>query len=253
MTTLVPAGEPFWRGLTVPKSDAAPDENEDAFAAAPGRGVYAVADGATHSGFAGQWARLLVDGFTAAADPGGDWIAAQRRAWAAAFDHVEVPWYMTERREQGAYAAFLGVSLAADGDGDGGIWVAVAIGDACVFHLRDSRVRAAWPIERSALFGNMPQLLGSRESGDDPPAELTDGEWRTGDYLLLMTDALACWFLTQTESARNPWDWMQRMIESARAERHFRKAVEKLRTVNQLKDDDTTLLAIRCGRPRRSE
>ena len=246
MTPPPPAGAaPFWRGLTAPKSDAAPADNEDAFAAAPRRGAFAVADGATHSGFAGHWARLLVEGFVAAGGWRPDWVAAQRRAWAAAVDHLDVPWFVAERREEGAFASLLGVSLAAPVPGGGGEWAAVAIGDACLFHLRAGRVLVAWSVGHSAGFGNAPRLIGSRVPADEPALEVLQGEWRPGDHLLLATDALACWFLTQHEADGAPWSRLRELIDAPHADHRFGAAVGRLRAAKQLKDDDTTLLAIR--------
>ena len=243
MTLLDPAWSPrFWGGWTAPKSEAAADENEDAFAAVPGRGVFAVADGATQSGFAAQWARLLVDGYTAADARSGDWIATQRQSWATAVDHLDVPWFMTERRDRGAYAAFLGVSLTAEPGGQTGGWAAAAIGDACVFHIRGDQLRMAWPIAEANGFNNNPPLIGSR--ADNISFDVTDGEWQAGDYLLLMTDAMACWFLTQTEKGRDAWRWLKKMIESPHSKEHFQKVVASLRGARKLKDDDTTLVAV---------
>lgn len=248
MTQPVPDwSPPFWGAWTVPKSDALVDENEDAHAAIPEHGVFAVADGATHSGFAGQWARLLVNGYVGAAATGapGDWLAAQRQAWSAAVDPLEVPWFVAERREQGAFAAFLGISLTAEAGGEAGHWSAIAVGDACLFHIHNGQVAAAWPIEESAAFDNAPPLIGSRHAADETPLDLSDGTWQAGDYLLMMTDSLACWFLKETEKQHNPWAWMRKMVESRRSAIHYREVIATLRAARKLKDDDVTLVAIR--------
>jgi hypothetical protein len=236
---------PFWRAFTVPKSDATPDENEDAFAANPARGLFALADGATQSGFAGQWARLLVEGFTTTDNRSGDWLASHRKAWADSVDKIEVPWYVAERREKGAYAAFLGLSLSLAAGRKIGQWSAVAVGDVCAFQFRNGILKLAWPLERSNQFGNLPKLIGSRQSDDYSQAEVKEGAWKGGDYFFLMTDALSCWFLSRMETTRSPWNWLRHLTESADAEEQYEKTVTRLRKDGDIKDDDTTLMAIR--------
>ncbi|OWK40465.1 protein phosphatase 2C domain-containing protein [Fimbriiglobus ruber] len=240
---------PFWRTLTAPKSEAAPDENEDAVAANPDQGRFAVADGATQSAFAGLWARLLVEGYAHAGHAGAakltaDWLAVRRADWSAAVDGVDVPWFVSERREQGAFAAFLGLSLSID-DRKNGHWFAVGTGDVCVFKMRGGRLRTAWPLTHSSQFNNTPALLGSRGGDCASATGAVTGDWRSGDHLFLMTDALACWFLARLEAAENPCQWLLSLIESPRAEEQYARAVLNLRASGELKDDDTTLMAIR--------
>src|SRR4051794_29142331 len=94
---------PFrWRALRLPKRGHTPEEYEDAFAADPALGRFAVADGASESSFAGQWARLLAEGFVApGARPwrGADWLTAPRRRWAAEVLPLPLPWYAEAKRE----------------------------------------------------------------------------------------------------------------------------------------------------------
>src|SRR5260370_42032120 len=80
------ADPPRWRALSVPKHGHTEDEYEDAWAADPDAGRFAVADGASESAFAGLWARLLVEGFVAAPQPPALllWLAVPRRRWLAA-------------------------------------------------------------------------------------------------------------------------------------------------------------------------
>src|SRR6266568_755912 len=69
-----------------PKAGNAADEYEDAYAVEPAALRYAVADGASETSFAKQWAELLVERFVheppAPAELPG-WLAPMQRAWAA--------------------------------------------------------------------------------------------------------------------------------------------------------------------------
>src|SRR5688572_24662605 len=132
--------------LVSPKRDSTRDECEDAGAMAPEAGRFAVADGAAESAHAGLWACLLANAFVQGADDGPG------------------PWFLEGRDERGAFATFLGLKI------DGGHWHALAVGDACLFVVRDGRHHLSFPIEHSSQFGNTPLLIGSRTA--QPAASL---------------------------------------------------------------------------------
>src|SRR5215831_13409139 len=102
-----------WHVLSLPKGDHTPEEYEDAWAADPAAGRFAVADGATESAFAGLWARLLAEGFAAAARPRDlpAWLGGPRRRWAEEVMGLELPWYGEVKRAAGAFATLVGVGV----------------------------------------------------------------------------------------------------------------------------------------------
>jgi hypothetical protein len=225
------------RALSLPRRGHAADEYEDAFAADPAAGRFAVADGASESSFAGLWARLLVEGFVRRA-PG--WLAAARQAWATGVGGQPLPWYAEAKRDDGAFATFLGLVVGA------GRWHALAVGDACLFHVRQDQLVTAFPLGRSADFGNRPRLIGSRPPAD-PAAEAHaegNGDWQRNDQLLLMTDALAQWFLRQHEAGKRPWEELAGFPEGDGAKAAFAEWVEERRRRDGLRNDDVTLVLI---------
>src|SRR5207244_4234962 len=82
--------------LWLPRRGHAREEYEDAFAADPVRGRYAIADGASESSFAARWAQLLVEEFvrSPAPQPGSwtDWLPAPQERWAAEPRERPPPW-----------------------------------------------------------------------------------------------------------------------------------------------------------------
>src|SRR5262245_37115816 len=127
---------PVWQAGRVPRAGNTEAEYEDALAAAAGR--FAIADGASESSFAGLWAQLLSEGFvnrTQGFRTNGSWLATLRERWSAAVDPLELPWYAEQKREQGAFATFLGLVIRSGRGGGRGWWRAVAVGDGCLFHL----------------------------------------------------------------------------------------------------------------------
>ena len=130
---------PRCRAFRVPKRGHDLAECQDACAIGVGR--VAVADGAAESANAGLWARMLVEEFVAVREelawPG--WIAGVQSRFADAVrrptDAEPLPWYLEGRYDQGAFATFLGLSFGARS------WQAVAVGDSCLFQVRDDRVQ----------------------------------------------------------------------------------------------------------------
>jgi hypothetical protein len=229
----------------LPRHGHGTDECQDAAAADPERGRYAVADGASESAFAGTWARLLVESFVAAGNgaEGMPWLGQAQQRFAAAVRRApgepEPPWYLETGLRQGAFATFLGVVL------DGGGWRALAVGDSCLFQVRQDCLVQAFPVERSDDFGATPWLVGSRPApvgAGGAPGLCRRGEWQSGDHLLLMTDALAQWFLAEAEAGRRPWQALERLQIGGPAA--FAGWVNDQRGLRRLRNDDVTLLTV---------
>jgi hypothetical protein len=237
-----------WHAFHTHKRGNAPDEYEDAFAGDAAKGRFAVADGASESSFAATWAKLLAGGFVAAQRRPWrdlDWLGPARQQWAADVDHRPLPWFAEEKRELGAYATLLGIALR--GDREGGAWRALAVGDSCLFRLRAGKLGRSFPLARSSDFGNLPALLGSRgRSADTPPQGIrrARGQWRTGDRILLATDALAEWLLRRHENKQSPADDIDHLLAEAAPQDAFAGWVEERRERQVLRNDDVTLVVL---------
>jgi hypothetical protein len=240
-----------WRSFALHREGNRPEEYEDAFAGNPETGRFAVADGASESSFASLWAKLLVDGFAGrrkGPSPDG-WLTPLRQRWAKEVDHLDLDWFAEEKRQLGAFATFLGLSLKKPGPEGSGGWKALAVGDCCLFQIGDNRLKAAFPLRRSADFDNRPLLLCSRAVGNDPADPLSrarkwGGRWKTGDRFFLMTDALAQWFLGRREERRKPWKALVRRLAEPDATVALTGFVERLRRRGALANDDVTLLVV---------
>src|SRR5215471_15862792 len=176
-----------------PKSGNAASEYEDAYAVKPEALRFAVADGASETSFARQWAELLVEGFVQEAPS-----AAGLREFVTPLQAV----WSERKAADGAFSSLLGLSI------DGDRWRAVAVGDTCLFVVRSGKMLRAFPLERAEQFSNRPSLLSSLSRANvgvwDDIATV-EGELVEKDRLLLMTDALAHWFLVEAEMGRRPW------------------------------------------------
>jgi hypothetical protein len=233
--------------LRLPKHGNTDAEYEDAWAVDAVTGRFAVADGASETSFAARWAQLLTEGFIAAARPAAlpEWLASQRRLWLEEVNSLELPWYAEIKREQGAFATFLGLGLRAPTAKRPGGWRAVAVGDTCLMQIRDGRCVHSFPVQKSSEFGNQPRLIGSR--GVDSRPDLGRGTLEAGDRLVMMTDALAQWFLQTHEGGADPWEAVAPVLSAAEPEAAFADWIAELRGRDDLRNDDVTLLAIEPG------
>ncbi len=240
-----------WQAVRQPKRGHALEEYEDAWAANPAVGRFAVADGASESSHAALWARLLAEAFVAPARrpwDWTDWLAAPRRRWAAETDGLTLPWYAEIKRAQGAFATLLGLATWPGGPGRPGRWRALAVGDSCLFRVRGGRLSLAFPLRRSADFGSQPPLLGSRR-GPTLQLDQAHSSFRPGDRLFLMTDALAQWFLRSQEQGGRPWEEVELLLTDPDPQAAFPAWVEDHRDRNDLRNDDVTLLSIALAFP----
>jgi hypothetical protein len=245
-----------WRQFRLPRQGHGLEECQDASACSPGRGRFAVADGASESSFAALWAQLLVDDFVRAAGPQHDWtdrLPPLQERWASAVGPDAagpLPWYLEQGLEQGAFSTFLGLQLDLvpyPTPCSGWAWEALAVGDSCLFQTRAGGLVQAFPVGRSADFDGTPWLVGSRTPAREVPhkrAVLCRGEVRAHDRLWLMTDALAQWFLRQVEAGARPWEPLEFLLHEPSAEQTFAAWVTDWRRARLLRDDDVTLIGI---------
>jgi hypothetical protein len=256
----------FW----APKRGSSPQEYEDAVWIGPDGNSsgecrasalrMAIADGASESMLAGRWARRLATVF------GTNTSTRTRRAFVAAYDLAvggwddEVAQYTREREDRGspiqwyeepglakgAHSTILAAEFRDGRNGAAPSWTASALGDSCLFQVRDELLYESFPISDSSEFGYQPPLLGSRgleEGVLRRHVRVATRDWEEGDSFYLMTDALAAWFLGTNETGRRPWEPLRDM-DTRDAELDFADWVEEQRDQGSLANDDTTLIRI---------
>lgn len=240
-----------WR----PKDGHSEDKYEDAFAVTqPGLPFRAaIADGATESAFSGGWARALTEGFVRGRiDSASHYeledgscllrpvIQQARSRWRPEPDRR---WYVAAKAAEGAHAAVLGLEIVEAG------WRAEAVGDCCLFHVRDRRLLRSWPMTSPEAFSHRPPLVSSRDanSGSSPAAaadleiEANSGVWHPGDAFILGTDAIAQWLLRQ-ESFPTLGDSPKAKHLEAKLDTLVSRAAS-----SGMRNDDATLVAVVIG------
>jgi hypothetical protein len=195
-----------------------------------------VADGATEASFSGRWAEMLTRAYARgqlANGQLGETLPKLQTAWSDEIGGKSLPWYAEEKVRQGAFSSLLGLTLR------DGSWSALAIGDSCLFQVRDDELLTAFPLADSSQFGSTPLLLSSNARRNTQLADhllCAGGEVVPGDRFLLMTDAVACWFLAAVEAGQRPW----RDLPTSRG---FPGWLERLRNDRAIRNDDTTIVS----------
>lgn len=254
------------QNLWLPKAGSSEQEYEDASSHEHTFGLlereqprFAVADGATESSFSREWAQMLIRSnrrITITQANIQRRVEALGQRWLARVTARSLPWYAERKVQEGAFATFLGLSLSSgDGDrGSDGTWTALAVGDSCLFQVRGDELIASFPLVRAEQFGYRPVLLSSipernQAVWNDVERLTRTGGWVPGDTFLLLTDALAQWFLGQVEQGAKPWQAVAEITEqSVFSLYQFEEWIVGLRQSGAMRNDDVTMLRVNMER-----
>ena len=249
------------RRLWLAKAGNRPEECEDASRVvypqrigAAGRRLAraAVSDGASESAFAGEWANALTNAFASrppdlsglTEDAFNAWLAPAQDDWHSDVPWDRLPWHGEAKARAGAFATLLGLTVGAAPDGSHRLsWQAMAVGDSCLFIVRDDRLWLSFPLEDAAEFDNNPALVCSNpanagELGEELRSQ--SGSCAAGDIFILATDALACWFLARNAAGERPWETLLALDSS-----EWDDWVGEQRQAGSMRNDDTTLVVIK--------
>ena len=235
-----------YQTLWLPKAGNSPEEYEDAYAPDPDAVdgasskdfLCAIADGATETSFSGLWAQRLARAYAERRmgritpallrELAGEWNSAITERTR----EKPLPWYAEEKLQKGAFAAFAGLHLRADG-----WWTGLAVGDCCVFQLRPGAWIKSFPYGVPEVFNNSPTLWSTNAARNTQIVpNRVRGRWKTGDYFLLMSDAVACAFLAHED--------FRRQFHGDLDAESFEALIEAARHDHLIKNDDVTVLKI---------
>jgi hypothetical protein len=243
-----------WR---LSKEGNRPEECEDAFRVVYPSGAgaeivrAAVCDGATESAFAREWAEILADAFVdQPLDLSGmtegslkTWLKRGQEEWHEGIPWDQIPWHGEAKARAGAFATLLGLTIGADlANPRQPWWQAVAVGDSCLFVVRNDRLLLSFPLEDAGQFDNNPALVCSNPANSQGLWEgvrLQSGECSPGDRFILASDALAAWFLASYAAGEKPWETLLELDASERD-----AWVGEQRSERLMRNDDTTLVII---------
>lgn len=215
----------------------------------------AVCDGASESAFAREWAEILADAFVhRPLDLDGldgsslaTWLLPSQDKWNRQVPWERIPWHGEAKTRAGAMAALLGLEIDQAANGSGAYpWQAVAVGDCCLFIVRDDTLVVSFPLKKSSQFNNTPSLICSNQANNGGLWQRVyqyQGECLPGDVIILASDALACWILQEHETDGRPWE----TLLSLDSEKKWSRWVAGKRNERAMRNDDTTLITVKVG------
>jgi hypothetical protein len=239
--------DPTVSHVLLPKQGHSLSECEDAFACNRTTMRFAVADGATESFDAASWAQRLAirwvnSSALLTAEDFWAWLKCEGQAHNDSWNRLDLPWYSMEKRRAGSFAAFVGVEIQSNKS-----WNAVALGDSCLLHRRTSNVQMMFPVSSSTDFGSAPVLAPSCTEQNihaRSAIAVQSGEIVDGDKLLLLSDAIASWYirLNEQQDYKTKSDFDDLLNQGD--ETAISDFLELERSEGRLKDDDVAIVCI---------
>jgi len=236
--------------LGLPKKGSTAEQCADAADCSPEHGIAAVSDGAGSAFESRRWARLLTQAFVAepllTLVPAEvlDWVEQVSAKWSASMSGSNLTVFEEMKiASEGSAATLVGVCFDEPVPGAGeGTWICMALGDSCLFQISEGELVAAMPLNESEQFTQSPPLFYTQREfteRDITSLYLAEGDWHIGDSFLLMTDAIAAWFLGKFEGGGKPWDTLAELDADS-----FAAFVADLRRTKQLRNDDVVILRL---------
>lgn len=203
----------------------------------------ALSDGATESSFSKEWAKEIVTNFVNRQLPwqevyadGANWFLPLQKTWRQWLEQQNLSWFAKRKAGEGAFATFVSLEIFANLT-----WKALAVGDSCLFWVRDFSLHKSFPLQSSQEFNHCPKLIGTNTKTTSINLFQTQGEAQLGDRFYLATDAIACWIFKQLEANQDPWVKLDRI----NSQDLFANWVTELRDRHEIANDDTTLLCLK--------
>jgi hypothetical protein len=212
--------------------------NEDCFSASEELQLFAMSDGASESYDSSLWSKILCLHWIV-----GNGVVSRSALYARIRDYTEecrpatLSWSKQAAFERGSYATFLGIRLRR------GMVQILAFGDSlAVWHHGDRA--ESFPYCNARQFDERPLCLSTLKAGNDPAivalrVSFTNWPMEPGAKLLLMTDALGRWLLSQS-NARHGRERLLAIQNPA----EFAQFVLAERRVGAMRRDDTTLAVL---------
>ena len=174
------------------------------------------------------------------------WLSLGQENWRLEVRLSLIPWQREAKARAGAFATLLGVTITGVSDNvDRFHYQTIAVGNSCLIVIRNDRVRLSFPMGESSEFDNNPSLVCSNPANAEDlwqKVQLRGGDCVAGDRLILTSDDLACWSLSQCEVGETPWRTLLALEPC-----QWDDWVENQRSVVLMRIDDTTLVIIRVN------
>lgn len=239
--------------FTLPKIGEKTEEIQDAYYKSLDSNLAAIADGASTSFLAREWADLLVESFCKHNEELNtinrhwkEWLKPLQEQWRQYSIKIRtdpnLPWYAKGSKEKNCGSAtFVGLKLYPTNQGKQKTWEALAIGDSCLFQIKaNSDQPISFPIKKSEDFHTVTDCFQSLPEYNFSEPIYTSSVCDKDDIFFLATDALAEWIFKDLEKGGSQW----RKLISITNQKEFAEFIQHIRHEGLIKNDDTTLCRI---------
>lgn len=204
---------------------------------------FSISDGVSKSFFPKIWSDILTNKYVNQKDwKDEEFIIESQKEWQSKIDEIvnqpETKWFTKSQynRKDPALATFVGLQFIESEQK----WIAQALGDSFLFFIpKDSNKIKVQLSSKSEpiVFDNFPDYLSSIGNSHKGEKKSIRGEKIENGTFYLMTDALAEWFLQNTEQAKQA-------LDNIKTKEQYLETIENERNANRLNDDDSAVLII---------
>jgi len=205
---------------------------------------FSISDGVSKSFFPKIWSDILVNKYVRQKDwkDTNEYIVESQKEWQFKIDEIvnqsETKWFTKSQynRKDPALATFVGLQFLEPDQK----WIAQALGDSFLFFIPKGSTEIENKLSTKPepiVFDNFPDYLssiGSSHKGEKKPIK---GEKIKEGTFYLMTDALAEWFLLNTEQAKQT-------LDNIKTQEQYLETIANERNANRLNDDDSAVLIL---------
>jgi hypothetical protein len=235
------------RQFLLPKEGHDLIECEDAIGVDQTLHRFAVADGATEAFDAGNWARRLVHNWVTRngilnQEEFWQWLTEEGQSLDDSWKGQQLSWYSETKQRSGSFAAFVGVELDANGH-----WTAIALGDCCLIQIRAHEIVESFPLSKANDFGSAPVLAPSFTGANSHALDkvvIKSGTIVPGDELLLVSDAIAAWFLALQQQGSAEAKTLFAEVVANGSNELLVEFLELQRSSGHLKNDDIAIVSL---------
>lgn len=256
-----------------PKDEELPSDYEDASAISERKGRVVVADGVSSAIFSRAWARLLTRTAVESSPLFTDdcelttWVGQLQKTWREGINFSALTWFQKPKATTvGAQCTLLVLDIEpfpieprddclnqSDAEEKNKPTAdyrltAHAIGDCCLFIIRNGEKILSFPMTRSETFADPPHVISSiaKDAAYADKFQHLDTHCHVGDIVAVCTDAVGLWAMQEYESGRSV-EWMRYWKDdpSWQADIQMLRKMSTSDQGNRMRVDDCTLLLLR--------
>lgn len=206
---------------------------------------FAMSDGVSKSFFSKVWSDVLVKKYVNQKDwkDNNEFIVESQKEWQSKIDEIvnqsETKWFTKSQyiRKDPALATFVGLQFIESEQK----WIAQALGDSFLFFIPKGVTEIENKLSSKPepiVFDNFPDYLSSIANYPQKgKIKAIKGEKLKEGTFYLMTDALAEWFLINTEQAKQK-------LDNIKTQEQYLETIANERNANRLNDDDSAVLIL---------